>query len=71
MKQRKWSTGSRSFIILCKSESKPGFQPLAETLQESKHHHLRLYARILEGEKDSASVLVKTFLYGVRVVWAP
>ena len=48
-----------------------GFERLVETLQERNYHHLRLFTQVLAGEKHSAGVLAKTFLYGMRAVWAP
>jgi predicted alpha/beta superfamily hydrolase len=48
----------------------PGFQRLVATFQGRNYHHLRLFTQVFEGEKHSAGVLAKAFLYGMRAVWA-
>jgi hypothetical protein len=50
-------------------EQLPGFQKLCAALLEGNYPGLRLFTQILEGEKHSAGVLAKTFLYGVRSVF--
>jgi predicted alpha/beta superfamily hydrolase len=48
----------------------PGYRKLIEILQERDYAHLRLVTQIWEGEQHNAGVLAKTFLSGMRAVFA-